>query len=303
MASILDFLKSQAKKAGLTNNAEFDALLTENADALSAIQLPTLAHNLINEGLFGMTEAQANPKLKEHFNTRYANGVEQKFIGVLKKAGMTDEKIEEIVSGGDSFSKRIELSESAIEKHLAEIKKGSGKEGNEEMKRLLAEADNKVKTIQAEKDKEITTLKTQMIDRVKNQAFDKRFGALKIKGMNDLPQSAKSAAMKALVENWLKENNGALDFDEEKEDFVLKNATDKTLDFTPENKVYNFDDFLSLNLQKNNLLDTDGGGSPNPDGIPKLPPNGNEGAASKPTTHQLNTMSNLAAGLAASMGG
>jgi len=302
MASILDFLKSQAKKAGLTNNAEFDALLTENAEALNAIQIPVLAHNLINEGLFGMTEAQANPKLKEHFTTRYANGAEQKFLAVLKRSGLSDEKIEEIVSSADSFTKRMEMAETAIEKHISEIRKGSGKEGNEEMKRLLAEAENRVKAAQAEKDNEVNAIKSKMIERVKNQAFDMRFGSLKIKGMNDLPPSAKTAAMKALMDSWLKESNGALEFDEEKEDFILKNGSDKTLDFSLENKVYNFDEFLSLNLQKNNLLDTDGGGSPNGDNIQKLPPD-QKGATPQPTRQQASAMSHLAEGLAASMGG
>lgn len=257
MAKVNELLFDLAKRAGIDENND-DLKLLMSATGLNSVEVPETLVKSLNTGLLDMNTARSNPILKSHYIGQFAPGIEQTYFGILKELGLSDEEIKDIQDSDISTGKRIAYSKEKLKSLLESAKKSKGGEANEELKRILAESEQKLKNIAAEKDKAYNDLKSQYVDKARNAAFEKLVSPLKLKG---IPDAVKATVVKTLFEKWVSDAKGKLEFDEVEEKFTLKNGTDPTLDFQHEGKIFGVQDFLSLNLQKDNLLETSSGGS------------------------------------------
>jgi len=282
MANLLDLFKGFVKSAGIKENAAIDTFLTENGDALKGMELDSVASNILNENLIGMADARNNPKLKTHFNTQYADKAQSEMLALLESLGISEEDRTKIVESKDGFIARLAAAKPYLEKAITDAKKGSGKDANEEMKRLLKEAEDKHLKSFAEKENEVLSLRSEIENGRLDRFYNQKFSPLTLAG---IPEADKADYLKMKVGKWLNDANGKLVWDEELKDYKAVNAKSPDLDFTVDSKTHSFDEFLSLSLQRENLLGKPGGsgnGDQNPH-IPKPP----GGGASKSLADQI----------------
>jgi hypothetical protein len=138
--NLFDFITTQAKKAGVSGNADLTTILTDNADALKAIELPPVVTNLIGTNLMDKNQALNNEEIAGHFYGKLGGGIESDLFPSLADE-LEEAEIAEIKSingTGKKVAKTIEKFKAKIES-IKNGSKGGSKEANEEIKRLQLE--------------------------------------------------------------------------------------------------------------------------------------------------------------------
>jgi hypothetical protein len=280
MATVKELLNDLAKKAGVDQTSDdFKMLLA--ASSLGEVEVPDSIVNGLGSGLMNKGGAMNHSEVKTHFQTLYANNLENKFFPLLAELGATQEEIDALKTNHSGFGNRLPESKAIFERLISDAKKKPAGDANAEHLRVLNELKQSFSQKESEYKTQLEGLKTTMRNRDIDQAFEKHFGKLAIKGISD--PVVKKAVLTAKLNEWNQRDGAVVEYDEALKDFKLLQAANKDLEYTQEGTKYSFPEYFSLNLQKDSLLDANPGGSGNGNGrqnIIPIPENGNGAAKS-----------------------
>jgi chromosome segregation ATPase len=283
MATVLDFIKQLATRAGVKDNQEFDlALAGSAADTLKGLELPDSFVTQVNTNLMDFGAAKSNLDLKNHFTGQAFNGMESSVFELLKNSGWDDAELEEIKAASKSTGQRMAKIMEKYNSKMEEAKKH--KPGSEEYVRKLSEAqkalEDATKKFEAEKSQILETQKA------KQQNLWMRNQLASVQWNDAIPEIAREATYNAALNARLSKIEGKLIFDPETLSARIVNAKDETLPIVDAGKEISFNDLHSVILQEHKLMKESGGGNPNPSNTPPFtPPNNHGGGSNQPKLH------------------
>jgi hypothetical protein len=293
MATVLDFIKNIAARAGIKDNQEFDlALAGSAADTLKGLELPDSVINQVNTNLMDFNSAKSNLDLKNHFTGMAFNGMESAVFDQLKASGFDDVEIEEIKAASKSTGQRMSKILEKYNSRIDEAKKH--KPGSDEYVRKLGEAqkalEDATKKFESEK---FQILETQ---KAKQQNLWMKNQLASVQWNDAIPEIAREATYNAAMSAQLSKMEAKLVFDADTLSAKLVNAKDETLPLVVSGKEFAFNDLHSVILQEHKLMKDSGGGNPSPSPTPPFTPSNNSGSGStQPKQHPAiaNALANL----------
>jgi hypothetical protein len=286
---IADFLKRQAKSAGIESQKELEAFLEANKEKLADLDIPDVAVNFIVDNLWNVEVAKTKDELKKHFAGQMLPGIEQGAMERAKAMGVSDSKIAEIHAETQSSGKRVNLYLEAANEILKEA--GKKQKGSEEFMRQIQEEQNKILALEKSKADEINSLKSKYESQFEDLTWQNEIG--KVKWNKAIPEDIRSIALKNAINKEVEKSGGKLVFDADKRTFNIVNANDASMQVSKDGKILDYQTLFPLALQEHKLLDVEvpgGAGNPNPGNPFFVPPTGGQGNETKIPEYILNSL-------------
>jgi len=229
---------------------------------------------------------RAKQVFKAELMSAFADNANRELRDFLKAEGFSETEISEM-SGSKMYRENLVT---AIKK-ATEKARSEGKGGNtaaiEELKKQLAEADNRIK---AELEKalqpvqsENQVLKSRLLENLEARLYD-------FENLN-VPKLTKAATVKAAVNAYLDSIGGEISLDPISGTTKIHKKNEKDVPLYLQGKeVNNFDDIKSLAVQthlKDYLIQPGGNGGSGGNPTPITPPNPSGGGAQKPNVNTL----------------
>lgn len=260
-----DFLKQQADKLGLQDNAEMETMLTR----VGALEMPDDLANQFNTGLMSLDGAKNNSALLNHFKPTILNAVDDQFKILAEKYGIADAMAAE---------KNTYRKASILETELARrISEAEAKIGDKESKAEITKLN-----------KQLTDLQSQLAhvtddNNSKIEQLNQQHQAEQLKMLVDFELGSKNYANKSLdrrvsvitahtlLDEALKQHKAVIVNDNGS--LKLKQAENPTMDYVDEGfKPVAFKDYVDKLLADNHLLEVSNGGSQHRTPQPQQPP-------------------------------
>lgn len=296
--NLREFLAAQGKRAGLSDDQEFQLMLA--ASTLADIEVPESVNNKFQSNLLDMEVAKYNPDLKKHFIGNYMMGYDEEVVNLAKEYGLSGEAVMEIKSTKNSGDK-VKLAF----KHLKDLEEAAKKSGNknqsDEYVKQIADAQQKLDEALAKAAAEKSEVESKYINRM--QTLWEQAQLSSIAWNDNIPEAARIPAYKAVVSNKLNELGGKIVFDAETNNAQIVNSNDPSLPLVINGKTFGYKDLQTLVLQENNLLRQSGNsgssGAAAQGTNPYLPPinNGGQGTIPKHISAALDRIDSMAAQL------
>jgi hypothetical protein len=286
---ITDFLKRQAKSAGIESQKELEAFLEANKEKLADLDIPDVAVNFIVDNLWNVEVAKTKDELKKHFAGQMLPGIEQGAMERAKAMGVSDSKIAEIHAETQSSGKRVNLYLEAANEILKEA--GKKQKGSEEFMRQIQEEQNKVLALEKSKADEINSLKSKYESQFEDLTWQNEIG--KVKWNKAIPEDIRSIALKNAINKEVEKSGGKLVFDADKRTFNIVNANDASMQVSKDGKILDYQTLFPLALQEHKLLDVEvpgGAGNTNPGNPFFVPPQNGQGNETKIPEYILNSL-------------
>jgi hypothetical protein len=252
--NLKEFLIAQAKKAGVSDDAEFNLMVS--ASSLGDIEVPSAVINKFDNNLFNVDIAKANINLKNHFISDFMMGYDEELVKMAKDYGLPQEMVEEIKTTKSSGQK-VKLAMKAL-KDLEEKAKNSNPNHSEEYVRKIAEAQQKLDEAMARADDERRMVEAKYTNRM--QELWERAQLSSVAWNDAIPEAARIHTYKSVLGDKLNSLGGKIIFDADNNTSRLVNVNDEKLPLVVNGKEFAYNDLQALVLQENKLLREPGNG-------------------------------------------
>lgn len=268
--NLKEFLITQAKKAGVYDDAEFNLMIS--ASSLNEIEVPSTVSSKFDNNLFSFDIAKANINLKNHFISDFMMGYDEELVKMSKEYGIPIETVDEIKTTKSSGQK-VKMAMKAL-KDLEEKAKASSNSGqSDEYVKRMAEAQQKLDEAIARGELEKRGIEERFIHKM--QDLWERAQLSNISWNESIPEAARIPAYKSVLNEKINSLGGKFIFDADSNTTRLVNSNDDKLPLVVNGKEFSYNDLQTLVLQENKLLreSGSGGSSPNSQGTFITPPN------------------------------
>jgi hypothetical protein len=255
--NLKEFLISQAKKAGVYDDAEFNLMIS--ASSLGEIEVPPAVINKFDNNLFNVDIAKANINLKNHFISDFMMGYDEELIKMSKEYGLPQEMVEEIKSTKSSGQK-VKLAMKAL-KDLEEKARSSSGNHSEEYVRKIAEAQQKLDEAVSRAENEKRSIEGKFTSRM--QELWERAQLSNVAWNDAIPEAARVHTYKSVLNDKLQSLGGRIVYDADSNTSKLVNVNDEKLPLVVNGKEFGYSDLQTLVLQENKLLREPGNGGSN----------------------------------------
>jgi hypothetical protein len=252
--NLKEFLIAQAKKAGVSDDAEFNLMVS--ASSLGDIEVPSAVINKFDNNLFNVDIAKANINLKNHFISDFMMGYDEELVKMAKDYGLPQEMVEEIKTTKSSGQK-VKLAMKAL-KDLEEKAKNSNPNHSEEYVRKIAEAQQKLDEAMVRADDERRMVEAKYTNRM--QELWERAQLSSVAWNDAIPEAARIHTYKSVLGDKLNSLGGKIIFDADNNTSRLVNVNDEKLPLVVNGKEFAYNDLQALVLQENKLLREPGNG-------------------------------------------
>jgi hypothetical protein len=252
--NLKEFLITQAKKAGVSDDAEFNLMVS--ASSLGDIEVPTAVISKFDNNLFNVDIAKSNLSLKNHFISDFMMGYDEELVKMAKDYGLPTEMVEEIKSTKSSGQK-VKLAMKAL-KDLEEKARTSSPNHSEEYVRKIAEAQKKLDDAISRADEEKRQIESKFTGRM--QELWERAQLSNVAWNDAIPEAARVHTYKSVLNDKLNALGGRIVYDAEQNTSRLVNANDDKLPLVVNGKEFGYSDLQALVLQENKLLREPGNG-------------------------------------------
>lgn len=282
--TLREFLNNQGKRAGLTDDSDFAMLLS--ASALGELEIPESVAQKFESNLLTMDIAKNNLDLKTHFIRNYMMGYDEELVALAKNSPLSGDAIEEIKQTKNSGDK-VKLAF----KHLNDLVEKAGKSNNkaqsEEYVAKIAEAQAKYDEAVRKAQSDVAAVESKYVSRM--QDLWEKAQLAGIQWNDNIPESARVPAYKAVIGEKLNALGGKVVFDPEANQARIVNAKDESLPLVVSGKEFGYNDLQALVLQENKLLKDPGQGGGNPTPASFGTPNFSPASVSGGTPQKLPT--------------
>jgi hypothetical protein len=295
--NLKEFLITQAKKAGVYDDSEFNLMIS--ASSLNEIEVPSTVSSKFDNNLFSFDIAKANINLKNHFISDFMMGYDEELVKMSKEYGIPIETVDEIKTTKSSGQK-VKMAMKAL-KDLEEKAKSSSSSGqSEEYVKRMSEAQQKLDEAIARSEQEKRGIEEKFIHKM--QDLWERAQLSNISWNDSIPEAARIPAYKSVLNEKINSLGGRFIFDADSNTTRLVNSNDDKLPLVVNGKEFSYNDLQTLVLQENKLLreSGSGGSNPNSQGTQFTPPiHSGSGTTNLPSyvTAALADVSRVASGL------
>lgn len=260
--NLKEFLAAQGKRAGLSDDQEFNLMIS--ASVLADIEVPEAVNNKFQSNLLDLEIAKVNPELKKHFIGNYMMGYDQEVEQMAKDYGLSGEAVHEIRQTKNSGDK-VKLAFKYLKDLEETAKKSSSKGQSDEYVKQIAEAQQKLNDAIATHEAEKRAIENKYIGKMRSLWEQAQLGGVQ---WNDaIPEAARVHTYNAVFNEKLNALGGKVVFDAESNSAAIVNASDPTLPLVVNGKPLAYKDLSALVLQENKLLrEVGAGGTPNGNG-------------------------------------
>lgn len=298
--NIKEFLIAQAKRAGVSDDPEFNLMIS--ASVLNDIQVPEAVSNKFNTNLYDMELAKTSLDLKKHFISNYMMGYDEEIVRMAKEYGLDGNAVEELKVTKNSGDK-IKLALKKMKELEEKAKNSVNSNQSEEFLKKMAESQAKYDDLVSKAEADKSLIEQRYVSKMKHLWEQTQLSG--IQWNDQIPDAARIPAYQAVLEKKLHQLDGQIIYDAERNAAKLVNAKDPSLPLVHNGREFSYSDLSALVLQENKLLKEQGQGGTNhvqfPAGTqttPTIPTQGSQGTTLPASVRSaLADIGNLAAKL------
>lgn len=211
METIAQFIGRLANKAGIAQDDPNLVNILSNAD-ISKVTIPAELTTGIDNNLLSLSQATDNhPAVKKVYQAQALNAIDSRIAAVIKEAGLSPEKVAEL-EGIKSTYERFEAVAEAI-KEAATQKSKPNNEDKTALQKQVEDLLSQVKSVKSDAETRIAQIqKERESDRIGFEVKNLLSGVKTI--FDELPASARHAAIDSLISKALAEKEASFAFDE-----------------------------------------------------------------------------------------
>lgn len=298
--NIKEFLISQAKRAGVSDDPEFNLMIS--ASVLNDIQVPEAVSNKFNTNLYDFELAKTSLDLKKHFISNYMMGYDEEIVRMAKEYGLDGNAVEELKVTKNSGDK-IKLALKKMKELEEKAKNSVNSNQSDEFLKKMAEAQSKYDDLVSKAEADKSLIEQRYVTKMKQLWEQTQLNG--IQWNDQIPEAARIPAYQAVLDRKLNQLDGQIIYDAERNAAKLVNAKDPSLPLVHNGREFSYSDLSALVLQENKLLKEQGQGGTTPSNIaagtntiPAFIPNQSQGTPIPASVRSaLADISNLAAKL------
>jgi len=247
--NIKEFLISQAKRAGVADDPEFQLMIS--ASVLNDIQVPDAVEHKFNTNLMDADLAKTSLDLKKHFIGSYMQGYDEEIVNLAKQYGLDSQSIDELKITKNSGDK-VKLAFKKLKDLEEKAKQNTNKDVSDEYMKKIAEAQAKVDEAMQKVEIEKSLIAEKYIAKMKQLWEQTQLSG--IQWNDNVPEAARIPAYQAVIDSKLNQLQGKIIYDPEYNTAKLVNARDESLPLVVNGKEFTYNDLSLLVLQENKLL-------------------------------------------------
>jgi hypothetical protein len=268
--NIKEFLISQAKRAGVSDDPEFNLMIS--ASVLNDIQVPEAVSNKFNTNLYDFELAKTSLDLKKHFISNYMMGYDEEIVRMAKEYGLDGNAVEELKVTKNSGDK-IKLALKKMKELEEKAKNSVNSNQSDEFLKKMAEAQSKYDDLVSKAEADKSLIEQRYVSKMKQLWEQTQLNG--IQWNDQIPEAARIPAYQAVLERKLHQLDGQIIYDAERNAAKLVNANDPSLPLVHNGREFSYSDLSALVLQENKLLKEQGQGGTTsnqvPAGTPTIP--------------------------------
>jgi hypothetical protein len=261
--NIKEFLIAQAKRAGVSDDPEFNLMIS--ASVLNDIQVPEAVSNKFNTNLYDMELAKTSLDLKKHFISNYMMGYDEEIVRMAKEYGLDGNAVEELKVTKNSGDK-IKLALKKMKELEEKAKNSVNSNQSEEFLKKMAESQAKYDDLVSKAEADKSLIEQRYVSKMKQLWEQTQLN--NIQWNDQIPDAARIPAYQAVLEKKLHQLDGQIIYDAERNSAKLVNAKDQSLPLVHNGREFSYSDLSALVLQENKLLKEQGQGGTTPNQIP-----------------------------------
>jgi hypothetical protein len=261
--NIKEFLISQAKRAGVSDDPEFNLMIS--ASVLNDIQVPEAVSNKFNTNLYDFELAKTSLDLKKHFISNYMMGYDEEIVRMAKEYGLDGNAVEELKVTKNSGDK-IKLALKKMKELEEKAKNSVNSNQSDEFLKKMAEAQSKYDDLVSKAEADKSLIEQRYVSKMKQLWEQTQLNG--IQWNDQIPDAARIPAYQAVLEKKLYQLDGQIIYDAERNAAKLVNAKDPSLPLVHNGREFSYSDLSALVLQENKLLKEQGQGGTTPNHIP-----------------------------------
>jgi hypothetical protein len=261
--NIKEFLIAQAKRAGVSDDPEFNLMIS--ASVLNDIQVPEAVSNKFNTNLYDMELAKTSLDLKKHFISNYMMGYDEEIVRMAKEYGLDGNAVEELKVTKNSGDK-IKLALKKMKELEEKAKNSVNSNQSEEFLKKMAESQAKYDDLVSKAEADKSLIEQRYVSKMKQLWEQTQLN--NIQWNDQIPDAARIPAYQAVLEKKLHQLDGQIIYDAERNAAKLVNAKDPSLPLVHNGREFSYSDLSALVLQENKLLKEQGQGGTTPSQIP-----------------------------------
>lgn len=261
--NIKEFLIAQAKRAGVSDDPEFNLMIS--ASVLNDIQVPEAVSNKFNTNLYDMELAKTSLDLKKHFISNYMMGYDEEIVKMAKEYGLDTNAVEELKVTKNSGDK-IKLALKKMKELEEKAKNSVNSNQSEEFLKKMSEAQSKYDDLVSKAEADKSLIEQRYVTKMKQLWEQTQLNG--IQWNDQIPEAARIPAYQAVLDRKLNQLDGQIIYDAERNAAKLVNAKDPSLPLVHNGREFSYSDLSALVLQENKLLKEQGQGGTTPTHIP-----------------------------------
>lgn len=256
--NIKEFLISQAKRAGVSDDPEFNLMIS--ASVLNDIQVPEAVSNKFNTNLYDFELAKTSLDLKKHFISNYMMGYDEEIVRMAKEYGLDGNAVEELKVTKNSGDK-IKLALKKMKELEEKAKNSVNSNQSDEFLKKMAEAQSKYDDLVSKAEADKSLIEQRYVSKMKQLWEQTQLNG--IQWNDQIPEAARIPAYQAVLDRKLHQLDGQIIYDAERNAAKLVNAKDPSLPLVHNGREFSYSDLSALVLQENKLLKEAGQGGTN----------------------------------------
>jgi len=268
--NIKEFLIAQAKRAGVSDDPEFNLMIS--ASVLNDIQVPEAVSNKFNTNLYDMELAKTSLDLKKHFISNYMMGYDEEIVRMAKEYGLDGNSVEELKVTKNSGDK-IKLALKKMKELEEKAKNSVNSNQSEEFLKKMAESQSKYDDLVSKAEADKSLIEQRYVTKMKQLWEQTQLNG--IQWNDQIPEAARIPSYQAVLDRKLHQLDGQIIYDAERNAAKLVNAKDPSLPLVHNGREFSYSDLSALVLQENKLLKEQGQGGTTsnhiPAGTPTIP--------------------------------
>lgn len=261
--NIKEFLIAQAKRAGVSDDPEFNLMIS--ASVLNDIQVPEAVSNKFNTNLYDIELAKTSLDLKKHFISNYMMGYDEEIVRMAKEYGLDGNSVEELKVTKNSGDK-IKLALKKMKELEEKAKNSVNSNQSEEFLKKMAESQSKYDDLVSKAEADKSLIEQRYVTKMKQLWEQTQLNG--IQWNDQIPEAARIPSYQAVLDRKLHQLDGQIIYDAERNAAKLVNAKDPSLPLVHNGREFSYSDLSALVLQENKLLKEQGQGGTTPSHIP-----------------------------------
>lgn len=258
--NIKEFLIAQAKRAGVSDDPEFQLMIS--ASVLNDIMVPDAVQQKFNTNLMDAELAKTSLDLKKHFIGSYMQGYDEEIVNLAKQYGLDPQSIDELKITKNSGDK-VKLAFKKLKDLEEKAKQNTNKDVSDEYMKKIAEAQAKVDEAMQKVEIEKSLIAEKYVAKMRQLWEQTQLSG--IQWNDNVPEAARIPAYQSVIEQKLNALQGKIVYDPEYNTAKLVNARDESLPLVVNGKEFTYNDLSLLVLQENKLLKEKTVGGTTPD--------------------------------------